>query len=120
MGRRPQAVERLFKTQSFPELYQSALRKLVEDEFTEQKLFARIKTFNKAIKPFVGKYKAGAGAKGVQLGIKGDRSGYNTAVSRRVLAIEPFVSGRIKSVKAQLAGEHDGQTITGGGRGRRR
>lgn len=108
-------LERLFETKSFPSLYRSALKELMT-EFTEEKLFGRIAEYEKTIAPHVGKYKAGAGRKGLKMGIEGDRSGFNRAVERNVLAIKPFIAKRIESVQSQLSGESEGQTI----RGRRR
>jgi hypothetical protein len=47
------------------------------------------------------------------MGINGDKRGFNRAVERRVLAIKPFITRRIKSVNAQLAGKSDGEKIEG-------
>ena len=42
-------VERLFSTEQFPKLYRNALTKLMKNDFTEKKYFARIEEFEKAI-----------------------------------------------------------------------
>lgn len=110
-------LERLFQTEDFPALYRTALTNLTK-EFTEDKLFPKIDDYQKAIAPHVGKYKAGAGMRGLKAGINGDRQGINRSVDREVLAIKPFIQRRHKSVSAQLAGEREGQTISGQ-RGRR-
>lgn len=104
-------LDRLFQTDSFPKLYRSKVAKLMDD-FTEEKLSARIAAFEKAIEPHVAKYKEGPGTNGLKMGIDGDQSGYNKAVERNVLGIKPFARQRIKSVKAQLSGE-EGETIQG-------
>lgn len=103
-------LERLFETEDFPAMYRVALEKLTQD-FTEEKLFPRIEEFRIAIAPHVGKYKAGAGTKGLKAGINGDRQGINQSAERRVLAIKPFITQRNESVRAQLAGEREGQTL---------
>jgi len=103
-------LERLFKTDSFRQLYQSAIRKLAR-EFSQEKMFPRIAAYTKAISPHVGKYKSGAGVKGLQMGINGDSSGYNRAAERQTLAIKPFIVRRSASVEAQLAGKRKGQTL---------
>lgn len=105
-------LERLFETSEFPALYRTTMKKLMK-EFTEEKLFPRIEEYRTAIAPHIGKYKAGAGTKGLRAGIEGNRQGLNPAVERSVLAIKPFIKRRIKSVQAQLAGEREGQTIAG-------
>lgn len=110
-------LERLFKTEDFPAMYRRALTNLTE-EFTEENLFPKIEEYRTAIAPHVGKYKAGAGTRGLQAGINGDRQGINRSVERQVLAIKPFILRRRESVSAQLAGERKGQTISGRG-GRR-
>jgi hypothetical protein len=102
-------VERLFATESFPKLYRAALAKLMRNDFTEAKLFARIATFEQAIAPHMN----GDDAEGLRMGINGDKRGFNRAVERRVLAIKPFITRRIKSVNAQLAGKSDGARIEG-------
>jgi spore coat protein H len=102
-------VERLFATESFPKLYRAALAKLMRNDFTEAKLFARIATFEQAIAPHMN----GDDAEGLRMGINGDKRGFNRAVERRVLAIKPFITRRIKSVNAQLAGKSDGAKIEG-------
>lgn len=113
-----QLLERLFKTKDFPAMYRTALTNLTK-EFTEEKLFPKIEEYRKAIAPHVGKYKAGAGTKGLEDGITGDQDGINRSVDRQVLAIKPFIQRRHKSVAAQLAGERKGQTISGRRGGRR-
>ena len=50
------------------------------------------------------------------MGIDGDRSGYNSAVERRVFAIKPFITKRIESIGGQLAGTSQGERIVGRGR----
>jgi spore coat protein CotH len=112
-----QLLERLFKTEDFPAMYRTALTNLTK-EFTEDKLFPQIEEYRKAIAPHVGKYKAGAGTKGLEAGIDGDQKGINRSVDRQVLAIKPFIQRRQESIAAQLAGERQGQTISGR-RGRR-
>ena len=110
-----QLLERLFKTKDFPVMYRAALEKLTK-EFTGEKLFPKIEEYRKVIAPHIGKYKAGAGTRGLTAGIEGDRQGVNRSVNRQVLAIKPFIEQRHKSVTAQLAGEREGATISGGGR----
>ncbi|MGB7327192.1 MAG: CotH kinase family protein [Rubripirellula sp.] len=112
-----QLLVRLFETEDFPAMYRTALTNLTK-EFTEEKLFPRIEEYRKAIASHVGKYKAGPGTKGLEAGIDGDQQGINRSVDRQVLAIKPFIRLRHKSVTAQLAGEREGQTISGQ-RGRR-
>lgn len=112
-----QLLQRLFKTEDFPAMYHTAIANLTK-EFTEENLFPKIEAYRKAIAPHVGKYKLGAGTKGLEAGIDGDRQGINRSVDRQVLAIKPFIQRRHKSVAAQLAGEREGQTISGR-RGRR-
>jgi len=104
-------LDRLFATKSFPARYQAAVAKLVREEFTEDKLFARIATFEEAITPYVRKDESGKGLEGMRMGIDGDESGFNTAVERKVFAIKPFIRKRIASVNAQLAGTSDGEKI---------
>ena len=103
-------LERLFATESFPKLYRSAVQKL-SAEFTEDKLFPLIAEYQSVLAPHVGKYKAGAGIAGLKMGIDGDRTGFNLAVERRILAIKPFITQRSQSVKTQLSGEREGQTL---------
>ncbi len=105
-------LERLFNTEEFPKLYRAAIAKLMKDEFTEEKLFSRIATYAKAIKPYVGNYKPGPGVEGLEMGINGDENGFNRAVSRSVLAIKPFITRRIMSINAQMTGG-EGQKIEG-------
>lgn len=108
-------LERLFATESFPKLYKERLSQLVNDIFTEEKVFARINTFEKTISPKLNE----EGKADLRMGIDGDAEGYNAAVERSVLAIKPFVSRRIESVKAQLAGTREGTRIEGRRRGGR-
>jgi len=104
-------VERLFETEYFPRLYRTALARLMAEDFTEEKLFQRIAVFEQAIAPYFENDRQGAGLDGLRLGINGDAEGINTAVDRRVFAIKPFITRRIESVKAQLAGDTDGEPI---------
>ncbi|MED5453449.1 MAG: hypothetical protein VX961_02865, partial [Verrucomicrobiota bacterium] len=80
---------------------------------TEEKLFNRIDTFEKAITPHIKKDEIGKGLAGMLMGINGDSSGVNKAVDRRVFAIKPFIRHRITSVNNQLAGKTEGEKIQG-------
>ncbi|MFT6576607.1 MAG: hypothetical protein ACJA16_004816 [Akkermansiaceae bacterium] len=100
-------LERLFATKEFPKLFQKKLILLMKTPFTEKHLSSRIETFTKALKPHLNQQERAD----LHLGINGDDSGFNTGVSRSVLAIKPFIKERIKSVKAQLAGTNEGQKI---------
>lgn len=102
-------VERLFATESFRKVYKEAIGNLMKDVFTEERIFARITEFEKVLSPQLTEE---AGSE-MRMGISGDTDGYNAAVERPALAIKPFVSRRIKSVKAQLTGEHEGTSIEG-------
>ena len=106
---RRRIVERLFATEQFPQLYRTALAKLMQNDFTEAKLFARIAAFEQAI----ASHMSGDDVEGLRMGIEGDEAGINRAVNRRVLAIKPFITRRIGSVNAQLAGKSDGAKIEG-------
>jgi len=106
-------LERLFATEAFPELYTSALEKLLANAFSTEALSARVRQFEEILAPFVPLDPNGAGLSGLELGVSGDASGYNTAVERRSLAILPFVEKRIASLRAQLAGEEAGVTLQG-------
>ena len=108
-------VTRLFATESFPKLYRGKVTGLMKEHFTEKQLLARMDTFETALAPHLDEQ----GLKDLRMGIDGDDSGYNTAVSRRVLALKPFIKQRIASVNAQLAGTEEGETIEGRSRGRR-
>lgn len=104
-------LERLFSTQGFQELYRTAIRNLMRDHFTEEKLFARITTFEKALRPHLQNTAAEDGLRSMRMGIEGDTSGFNKAVPRRILAIKPFIRQRIRSIEEQLTGNHKGQTL---------
>ena len=108
---RRRMLERLFETDQFPRIYKEAVDRLIKNDFTKEKLFDRIAVFEKAIAPYVKKDSEGGGLEGLRMGIDGDYQGINKAVNRRVLAIKPFISRRIESVQAQLAGKSDGRTI---------
>ena len=110
---RRRIVERLFATEQFPKLYRNAVTKLMKNDFTEKKYFARIAEFEKAIAPHVKKDTDGPGSEGLRIGITGDSDGINRAVNRRVLAIKPFITRRIESVNSQLAGKSEGEPIAG-------
>jgi len=112
IGRR-RLLERLFLTQAFPKLYKAAMAKLMAQHFTERKLFTRIDLFQQTLKPFADLDPLGPGLDGLRMGIDGDDSGVNRAVNRRVSALKPFITQRIQSVKAQLAGHSSGRTING-------
>ena len=109
-------VERLFAMPRFRALYRTALSNLVKDQFTTAKLFARIETFERAITPFVRNDEVGKGVEGLQMGINGDRSGFNSAVERQVFAIKPFIEKRIASIRSQLSGTSQGAKLQGRGR----
>jgi spore coat protein H len=104
-------LERLSATESFPPLYRATLKTLVENDFTEEKVFARIDEFEKVLRPYLAD-KDGK-TPGLTMGIDGDPEGLNRAVERRVYAIKPFVTRRIESIRAQLAGESNGVRIYG-------
>jgi len=105
--------ERLFETESFRKRYRTAVAKLMKEHFTEEKLFERIDTFEKAITPHIKKDEIGKGLSGMQMGINGDSNGVNKAVDRRVFAIRPFILQRIISVNNQLTGKTEGEKIQG-------
>lgn len=102
-------LERLFATKKFPKLFQEKMTSLMKNSFTEEHLSSRIDTFTKALKPHLNQQELAD----LHRGIDGDDSGFNTATSRSVLAIKPFIKGRIKSVRAQLAGTNEGKKIEG-------
>lgn len=112
-------VERLFRTESFPKLYRKTLAELFEKEFTEQRMFARIAAFEKALTPVLKANQQEAGLADLRMGIDGDAAGYNAAVSRRVFAIKPFIRKRIASIRAQLSGESEGEQVRSRRRRRR-
>jgi len=116
---RRRTVERLFATEQFPKLYRNAVTKLMKNNFTEKKYFARIEEFEKAIAPHVKKDTDGPGSEGLRIGINGDSDGINRAVNRRVLAIKPFITRRIESVNSQLTGKSEGEPIAGRDKRRR-
>ena len=105
--------ERLFETESFRKRYRTAVAKLMKEDFTEEKLFERIDTFEKAITPHIKKDEIGKGFSGMKMGINGDSNGVNKAVDRRVFAIKPFILQRIISVNDQLTGKTEGEKIQG-------
>ena len=105
--------ERLFETESFRKRYRTAVAKLMKEHFTEEKLFERIDTFEKAITPHIKKDEIGKGFSGMKMGINGDSNGVNKAVDRRVFAIKPFILQRIISVNDQLTGKTEGEKIQG-------
>lgn len=104
-------LERLFATQEFPKVYEEKLKNLLKKSFTEKNLSARINTFTKALTPHLSQQELAE----FKLGIDGDKSGKNTAVSRDILAIKPFIKRRIESVTAQLSGKSEGVKIEGRG-----
>ena len=106
---RRRVVERLFATESFPKRYRAAVAKLMQNDFTEARLFERIAAFEQALAPHMKR----DDLENLRMGINGDERGINRAVGRRVLAIKPFITQRIESVNAQLAGRSDGATIEG-------
>ena len=105
--------ERLFETESFRKRYRTAVAKLMKEHFTEEKLFERIDTFEKAITHHIKKDENSKGLSGMQMGINGDSNGVNKAVDRRVFAIKPFILKRITSVNDQLTGKTEGEKIQG-------
>jgi spore coat protein CotH len=105
--------ERLFETESFLKRYRTAVAKLMKENFTKEKLFERIDTFEKAITHHIKKDENGKGLSGMQMGINGDSNGVNKAVDRRVFAIKPFILQRIISVNNQLTGKTEGEKIQG-------
>ncbi|MEC9092535.1 MAG: CotH kinase family protein [Planctomycetota bacterium] len=106
-------LTRVFKLDSFNKLYRDTLSSLVNNEFTAAKIQARIAAFEKALLPHIETMGLQA-VLGFHLGIDGDGQGINQAVERRVLAINPFVAQRLKSVQSQLAGQSRGQALRGG------
>ena len=114
IGRR-RLLERLFATEDFPQIYRSALEQLMERTFTEDRLFKRIAQLEEVLSPYLGKGEHGLGMEGLRLGLDGDTAELRRAVGRAILGIKPFALKRIDSVKAQLAGEREGQKL-----GRRR
>ena len=60
---------------SFRKLYRTAVAKLMKEHFTEEKLFERIDTFEKAITHHIKKDEIGKGLSGMQMGINGDSNG---------------------------------------------
>jgi hypothetical protein len=100
-------LERLFATEEFPKLYKQKMVALMEDTFTEKNLFARIATFERALKPHLTKEELAA----LHLGINGEDSGLSLSTSRGAPAIKPFIQERIKSVQAQLVGKSQGVKI---------
>lgn len=104
-------VERLFATKQFPKLYRLALQKLVQGEFTEAKLFARLDEFDKALTPVLKANNQDGVLRDFRMGLDGDGRGRNAAVARPVLAIKPFIKQRILSVKSQLAGKSEGTEL---------
>jgi len=109
-------IERLFETSQFRAFYRTALSDLLKNHFTAPKLFSRIAEFERAIVPYLKNDQTGKGMAGLRMGIEGDRSGYNSAVERRVFAIKPFITKRIESIGGQLAGTSQGERIVGRGR----
>lgn len=105
-------LERLFKTESFPRMYRATLERLLRDEFTRDKLFARVADYERAVAPFMSDEAEGSGLEEFRMGIEGDKSGMNKAVRRPILAIKPFIEKRIESVQAQLAGENSGEVFS--------
>ena len=96
----------------------------MQQAFTEDLVFGRIAEFEKVLSPYVTKsdrifWLNGATLKqkptphieGLRMGIDGDSEGFNQAVGRKILSIKPFVSRRIESIKAQLAGKSEGETL---------
>ena len=109
-------VERLFATEWFVATYRAAIEKLLKQDFTEAKMFARLQAFEAALMPVLQANQQEAVLADLRMAIDGDAAGVNAAVRRRVLAIKPFIQKRIASVKAQLAGDSQGKEL----RGRRR
>lgn len=106
-------VERLFATKWFPATYRAAIEKLLKQEFTEAKMFARLRTFEAALLPVLEANQQEAVLANLRMAIDGDADGVNAAVRRRVLAIKPFIQKRIASVKSQLAGDSKGKELQG-------
>jgi len=100
-------VERLFESEGFPKIYRATIEKLMKNDFTKDKLFSRIATFEQIITPYI----EDEGLERLRMGINGDRWGINKVVERRIWAIKPFITRRIESVQAQLTGESNGETI---------
>jgi spore coat protein H len=109
-------IERLFETSQFRAFYRTALSNLLKNHFTAPKLFSRIAEFERAIVPYLKNDQVGKGVAGLRMGVEGDRSGYNSAVERRVFAIKPFITKRIESIGGQLAGTSQGERLIGRGR----
>ena len=103
-------VERLFEMDAFRKMYHDILLRLMVKEFTEEKLFARIATFEEALLPYLTPEYAGD-LRGFRMGIDGDEEGVNRAVGRRILGIKPFVKERLDSVWGQFTGEADGLNL---------
>jgi len=123
VGRR-RLLERLFASDGFPKLYRAAIAKLMKQAFTKDLLFERIAEFEEVLSPHVArsdkifwlngstlKHKPTPHLEGMRMAIDGDPEGLNRAVRRKILSIKPFVVGRIASIKAQLAGESEGNVL---------
>ena len=109
-------IERLFETAQFRAFYRTAMSNLLKDHFTAPKLFSRIAEFERAIAPYLKNDQLGKGIAGLRMGVEGDRSGYNSAVERRVFAIKPFITRRIESIAGQIAGPSQGERLVRRGR----
>ncbi|MBB16509.1 hypothetical protein CMK22_14645 [Candidatus Poribacteria bacterium] len=102
-----QLVERLFNSEGFPKIYRAMIEKLMKNDFTKDKLFARIVAFEQVITPYI----KDEGLERFRMGINGDRWGINKAVERHIWAIKPFIIRCIESVQTQLAGKSSGETV---------
>jgi hypothetical protein len=104
-------IERLFETKWFPAIYRAAIETLMEQHFTEAKMFARVRAFESALMPVLQGNNQESVVADFRMAIEGDDEGINAAVGRRVLAIKPFITKRIASIKAQLAGDSKGKDL---------
>lgn len=109
-------LEKLFQTDDFTELYHQSLKELLASTFTEEKLNARIASFEKAILPFIEETDSIRDIIAFDMAIDGDRSGYNLAEGRPQFAIKPFIRKRIESIQEQLEGTRPGSIISARGR----
>lgn len=108
---RRKLLERLFETEKFPNLYRKALTRLMQEAFTEKRIFGQIDEFKNALTPVIQKLGDEA-LESFEMGIEGDDRGWNLSVERKTLAIKPFVKQRIKSVEAQLKGTEKGASLS--------
>jgi hypothetical protein len=69
-------VERLFESEGFPKIYRATIEKLMKNDFTKDKLFSRIATFEQIITLYI----EDEGLERLRMGINGDKWGINKAV----------------------------------------